>query len=69
MFKIMGFTGPDVRTPPFFKLRAVSDKAALKRDILRLADTPGLARVVPSHGDLVSGDAASALRAAANQYL
>jgi len=69
MFKIMGFTGPDVRTPPFFKLRAVTDKAALRRDVLRLAETPGLARVVPSHGDLVSADAASALRAAANRYL
>lgn len=69
MFKLLGFTGPDVRTPAFFKLRAVSDKAALKRDILRLADTPGLARVVPSHGDLVSADATAKLRAAANQYL
>jgi hypothetical protein len=69
MFKLLGFTGPDVRTPPFFKLRAVSDRAALKRDLLRLADTPGLARLVPSHGDLVTNDAAATLRATANRYL
>jgi len=69
MFKIMGFTGPDVRTPPFFKLRAVTDKPALKRDILRLADTPGLAHIVPSHGHVVSAEPASVLRAAANKYL
>lgn len=51
------------------KLRAVTDKAALKRDILRLADTPGLAHIVPSHGHVVSDEAASVLRAAANKYL
>src|SRR5262249_4993969 len=58
MFKIMGFTGEGLKTPPFYKLRAVSDKAALKRDVLALADTPGLARIVPSHGLIVSTDPA-----------
>jgi hypothetical protein len=68
MFKLMGFTGPDVRTPPFYKLRAVSDRAALKRDLLQLADTAGLARLVPSHGDIVSTDAAAVLRQAVTKY-
>lgn len=58
-----------MKTPPFFKLRAVSDKAALKRDILKLADTPGLARIVPSHGLVVDTEAAAPLRTAAARYL
>jgi hypothetical protein len=69
MFKIMGFTGNEPRTPPFFKLRAVTDKAALRRDVVRLADTPGLARVVPSHGEIIGGDAAAALRKVAATFL
>jgi hypothetical protein len=69
MFKLMGFTGPDVRTPPFFKLRAVRDKAALRRSVLALADTPGLIRIVPSHGFIVGDDPAGALRRAVERYL
>lgn len=69
MFKLMGFTGDEPRTPPLYKRRAISDRAALKADLLRLADTPDLARLVPSHGDLVTGDAAGALRKAVNTYL
>jgi hypothetical protein len=69
MFKLMGFTGADVRVPPAYKRRAVGDRAALKRDLLRLAETPGLARVVPSHGDIVDADVPATLRNAALAYL
>jgi hypothetical protein len=69
MFKIMGFTGNEPKTPPFYKLRAATDKAAIKKDLLRLADTPGLVRLVPSHGIVVSENAASVLRATATKYL
>ncbi|HEY4106256.1 MAG TPA: hypothetical protein VGM44_20290 [Polyangiaceae bacterium] len=69
MFKLMGFTGAELNTPPFYKLRAVSDRAALKRDLLRLAETPGLARLVPSHGEIVDTDAAGALRNTVSKYL
>jgi hypothetical protein len=68
MFKLLGFTGEGPRTPPFYKLRAVSDKAALKQDLLRLADTKGLARLVPSHGLIVSRDPAATLRAEVEKY-
>jgi hypothetical protein len=68
MFKIMGFTGADLKTPPFYKLRAVTDKPALKRDLLRLVETPGLARIVPSHGDIVDIEPAAALHRAATTY-
>jgi hypothetical protein len=69
MFKLMGFTGPDVRVPPFYKRRAVSDRPALKRDLLRLCETPGLARVVPSHGDIIDADPAARVRQAVTTYL
>lgn len=69
MFKLMGFTGAAPNVPPLYKRRAVSDREALKRDLLRLADTPGLARLVPSHGAIVDADAAGVLRATASKYL
>jgi hypothetical protein len=40
---------------------------ALKRDLLRLAETPNLVRLVPSHGEIVEQDAAGALRRAAER--
>ena len=69
IFRRMGFTGPDLRSPPAYRMRAVSDRPALKRDLLRLADTPGLARIVPSHGRVMTEEPAAALRAAAEKYL
>jgi hypothetical protein len=69
MFKLMGFTGSEPKSPAAYKLRAVGDKARLKRELLRLADTPGLVRVVPSHGDIIDADAAAAVRKAATTYL
>src|SRR5262249_24750990 len=68
-FKLMGFTGPEPKVPPLYKLRAVSDKAAMKRDLLALAETPGLARVVPSHGRVMAEDAAGVLRRVAERDL
>lgn len=67
VFRLLGFTGSEPRVAFGYKLRAVSDKAALRRDLLRLADTPGLARVVPSHGEIISNDPAGALRRAAER--
>jgi hypothetical protein len=69
MFRVMGFTGPEAKVPPFFRLRAVTDKKALKADLLRLAKTPGLVRVVPSHGRIVTHDPSGAIRRAAERDL
>jgi hypothetical protein len=44
------------------RLLTVSDARALAAHLERLAATPGLARLVPSHGDLVEGDAGAVLR-------
>ena len=43
----------------------VKDKDALKSHLLRLADTPNLARVVPGHGSIIEDDPAGVLRAVA----
>jgi hypothetical protein len=69
MFKLMGFTGVAPNVPALYKRRAVSDQSALRRALVRLADTPGLARVVPSHGDIIGADAAAVLRATVTRYL
>ena len=63
--KLIGSTGgPKVtRTARMF---IVKDPKAYAAHLRRLAATPGLVRVVPGHGDLVEGDAAAALRRAAD---
>jgi hypothetical protein len=61
VFNVLGVTGPE---PRMYRLRAVSDTAALKHDLLRLAETQGLVRIVPSHGEIVERDAAGAIRRA-----
>jgi len=62
MFKWMGFTGEKPTMPPMFKWRAVRDRPALKRDLLALAETPGLVRLVPSHGGVITKEPAQAVR-------
>jgi hypothetical protein len=67
VMRLLGFAGMEPRVSLGYKIRAVSDKAALKRDLIRLADTPNLARLVPSHGEIVAEDAPGALRRAAQR--
>jgi hypothetical protein len=64
VFDVLGATGPEPRISWMYRLRAVRDTRALKRDLLRLAETPGLVRVVPSHGEIVERDPAGAIRRA-----
>lgn len=59
--RAIGFTGP-IKLPPITKFMLVKDKGALRADLQRLADTPDLQRIVPSHGDVVTSDPAGALR-------
>jgi hypothetical protein len=55
--------GPKVT--PLFRLLALSDAGALASHLERLAETPGLVRLVPSHGEVIEGDAGAVLRAVA----
>lgn len=63
--KAIGSTGgPKVtNTAKWF---IVKDKPAYAAHLRRLADTSGLARVIPAHGDIVTTDAPAALRRAAD---
>jgi len=63
--KAMGSTGgPKVtRTAKWF---IVKDRPAYAAHLRRLADTPGLARLIPAHGEMVTSDPAAALRRAAD---
>jgi hypothetical protein len=62
--RLCGFAGGP-KVPPIFKMVFLKDKAALKNQLNEWADLPGLARVVPCHGDIVAAGAGAALKAAA----
>ena len=62
--RLMGFSGGP-KVVPVFKMIFLKDKPALKRQLTEWAELPGLARLVPCHGDAVTSDVAEGLRAAA----
>jgi hypothetical protein len=62
--RIMGFAGGP-KVVPIFKMMFLKDRAGLKRQLTEWADLPGLARVAPCHGDVVTGSAGAALKSAA----
>jgi hypothetical protein len=66
MFKMMGFTGDGPRLPKPVLFRVADDRARLRAFMEKLAAVPGLARIVPSHGEVIETDPAGALRAVAS---
>jgi hypothetical protein len=66
LLRLIGSTGgPRVTLPA--RVIQVADRRALAAHLARLAETPGLARLVPSHGAIVDDDAAGVLRAVAHR--
>ncbi len=65
VFRLLGMTGPTPRLPLPVKLRVLRDRGALRGQLEELARTPGLARIVPSHGAVVDRDPAGVLRSIA----
>ncbi|MBI5070480.1 MAG: hypothetical protein HZB56_19795 [Deltaproteobacteria bacterium] len=63
LWRLLGFTG-EPAPGPVWKRRVMTDAGAVRRTMLRLADEPGLVRLVPSHGPVLE-NAAAALRGAA----
>lgn len=59
---LVGFTGKPVVAPPVFRLQFLKDKPSFKASVRKLADVPGLDKLVPSHGAVVSQGAAELLR-------
>ncbi|HVO19512.1 MAG TPA: hypothetical protein VMU15_09670 [Anaeromyxobacter sp.] len=62
IFRLVGFTGPEPKLPPPVRLRVVRDRAALRAHLERLAASPGLTRILLSHGPVVERDPAGVLR-------
>jgi len=63
VWRLLRFTG-EPAPGPVWKKRVMTDAAGVRRTLLRLAEEPGLARLVPSHGP-IREDAAAVLRRAA----
>ena len=61
LFKLLGSTGAP-KVTPIGKLLMVNDKARLRAHLARLAELPGLTRLVPSHGGVVTENAPAVLR-------
>jgi hypothetical protein len=62
VFRILGMTGDRPKLPAPVRWRVLRDRRALQAQLDGLARTPGLARIVPSHGPIVDRDPADALR-------
>jgi hypothetical protein len=65
MMRLVGFTGPRPMLPGPVRLRVGKDLQAVRALLEALARTPGLSRIVTSHGELVTSGAPDALRAVA----
>jgi hypothetical protein len=59
--RLLGFGGGP-KTPPAFRLLFTTDVGALRAHLARLAELPGLHRLVPCHGPIVESVAAAVLR-------
>jgi hypothetical protein len=68
MFKLMGFTADKPNVPLPTRMLLIKDKPGLKTLLNQLADTPGLKRVIVSHGDVIEGAAAEGLRQATQSF-
>ncbi len=64
-FRLLGATG-GVKVTIIARLMVVKDKRAVAEHLRRLAATPGVARLIPSHGENVVTDAAATLKACAD---
>jgi hypothetical protein len=62
LFHLLGFTGDRPALPAPVRLRVLRDRSALRDQLELLATTPGLARIVPTHGAIVEQDPAGVLR-------
>jgi hypothetical protein len=64
LLRLLGFIG-ELRVPRLIRWIGIKDSGALKAELLRLADTPGLQHVFTCHGPVVSVNPSGALRRAA----
>lgn len=65
IYRLVGSSGGP-KVTRVAKLAMLKDTKAFKAQLLRLADTPKLVRVIPGHIDVIRDDAAGVLRSVAN---
>ena len=63
LFRLAGFT-PGPRVAGVFRMMFVNNRAALAAEYDQWIQTPGLVRVMPTHGDVIDGDPVGALKVA-----
>jgi len=66
---MLGFFGPEPKVAPLAKLMVYKDKKAARAHLERLADTPGLTRVIVSHGNMITADPGAAIKRAVGASL
>jgi hypothetical protein len=64
LFKLLGSVGSP-RVTRIAKLTLIRDRRLVREQLEELAVLPGLARIIPTHGELVEGNAAAVLRSVA----
>jgi hypothetical protein len=65
LFRLLGLTGDHPKLPAPIRLRVLRDRRALRAQLEELARTPGLTRIVLTHGAVVDKDPAGVLRSIA----
>jgi hypothetical protein len=66
---MLGFFGNEPKVVPLAKMMVYKDKKAARAHLERLADTPGLSRVIVSHGKVISSEPAAAIKRAVSTAL
>ncbi len=59
---MLGFFGSEPKVVPLAKLMVYKDKRAARAKLEQLADTPGLKRVIVSHGEMITADPCAAIK-------
>jgi len=62
LLRVAGFAGDSPQIPGVVQLSLISDKAALRAQLLSWADLPELIRIIVSHGSLIDDDPREVLR-------
>lgn len=62
VMRLVGFTGPAPKLPKPVRKRVETDRGQVQALLHTLAGLEGLARIVPTHGDLIEADCAATLR-------
>jgi hypothetical protein len=66
---VLGFLGSEPKVAPLAKMMVYKDKKAARAHLEKLADTPGLTRVIVSHGKMITSEPGAAIKRAVGASL